>query len=350
MSSNNTYTLKIAIDDSKIRDLEKRLTAIMSGSALGGANPVPAQGGNQKGVMDNIMKLGAIATGIAGIVMLVQKLVSMTVDASPMLQQMLKLFNYSVMLILRPIGDFFGFFLRPLVVYFLRTIALPFYRQWRPIMIGLASWLGQQALENLDSNRKGGEAILAGDWDTVVEESEKGTEKLQNDLAWLYTTLETAIRSVDWSPLTDLFSNAFNGVNNWLTSITSSVTNLIPTTDELIANWQNNIAIWLEAFNPAYVLVSEMVTWLSNLELPTWTDVTETFKTIETAVGDLATAIYDAIWAIIDKITFGLINNQEENNNSNTENNFFVDVQTGAQETADGIYEYFSDRIKGWGE
>ena len=88
MSSNNTYTLKIAIDDSKIRDLEKRLTAIMSGSALGGANPVPAQGGNQKGVMDNIMKLGAIATGIAGIVMLVQKLVSMTVDASPMLPQM----------------------------------------------------------------------------------------------------------------------------------------------------------------------------------------------------------------------------------------------------------------------
>ena len=132
------------------------------------------------GVMDNIMKLGAIATGIAGIVMLVQKLVSMTVDASPMLPQMVKLFNYSVMLILRPIGDFFGFFLRPLVVYFLRTIALPFYRQWRPIMIGLASWLGQQALENLDSNRKGGEAILAGDWDTVVEEAEKGTEKLQN--------------------------------------------------------------------------------------------------------------------------------------------------------------------------
>ena len=36
--------------------------------------------------------------------------------------------------------------------------------------------------------------------------------------------------------------------------------------------------------------------------------------------------------------------------NSNTENNFFVDVQIGAQETADGIYEYFSDRIKGWGE
>jgi hypothetical protein len=101
-------------------------------------------GGN---IAKNIGKLSAIAIGVGSLVGLVHKLTGMIVDSSPMLKGMLKLLNYSVMLILRPIGDFFGFFLRPLVVYFLRSIALPFYKQWRPIAQKIGSWLGIQLIQ-----------------------------------------------------------------------------------------------------------------------------------------------------------------------------------------------------------
>ena len=149
--SSNTYTLKIDIDDSKIRDLEKRLSKLMSGTATGGMAGVSGAATGKTGaggnIAKNIGKLGLIAIGVGSLVQLVKKLTSMIVDSSPMLKGMLKLLNYSVMLILRPIGDFFGFFLRPLVVYFLRSVALPFYKQWRPIAQKIGTWLGIQLIQ-----------------------------------------------------------------------------------------------------------------------------------------------------------------------------------------------------------
>ena len=58
-------------------------------------------------------------------------------EVSPMFQQMLKLLNFGIMMILRPIGDFFGFFMRPVLIALLRyfilpwfKVAYPFYRKW----------------------------------------------------------------------------------------------------------------------------------------------------------------------------------------------------------------------------
>ena len=143
--SSNTYTLKIDIDDSKIRELEKRLMAVMGGKTAGLsglAGAATGKGGDKSSLMNNIKKLGIIALGVGSLVALVSKLTGMIVDSSPMLKGMLKLLNYSVMLILRPIGDFFGFFLRPIVIYFLRSVALPFYKQMRPVMQRLGSIIG----------------------------------------------------------------------------------------------------------------------------------------------------------------------------------------------------------------
>jgi hypothetical protein len=158
--SSNTYTLKIDIDDSKIRELEKRLMAIMGGKTAGLSGVAgAATGKSDKGsMMKNIAKLGVIALGVGSLVGLVSKLTGMIVDSSPMLKGMLKLLNYSVMLILRPIGDFFGFFLRPIIIYFMRSIALPWYKQMRPIMQALGSKLGvdwmrrTEEINNIGSN------------------------------------------------------------------------------------------------------------------------------------------------------------------------------------------------------
>lgn len=66
-------------------------------------------------------------------------------DSSPMLQAMMKLFNTSVMLIFRPIGDFIGGFLRPLMLFFMKNIAIPFYKSAKGLG-NIGEMYGKQAL------------------------------------------------------------------------------------------------------------------------------------------------------------------------------------------------------------
>ena len=211
--SSNTYTLKIDIDDSKIRELEKRLMAAMNGKLAGMPNPNPDKGGGGGGIAKNIAKLGVIALGVGSLVALVSKITGMIVDSSPMLKGMLKLLNYSVMLILRPIGDFFGFFLRPIVIYFLRSVALPFYKQMRPIMQALGTWLGVNFLSRqseIDSIKT--TSILDPEWDHSA-----GMQNLEKyALQWaslidIFNTDETAWEATKEAIAS--FKGAFTAIN-----------------------------------------------------------------------------------------------------------------------------------------
>ena len=188
--SSNTYTLKIDIDDSKIRELEKRLMAVMGGKTAGlsGVAGAAEGKGDKSALMNNIKKLGIIAIGGGSLVALVQKLTGMIVDSSPMLKGMLKLLNYSVMLILRPIGDLIGFTIRPLVIYFMRSVALPFYKQLRPIMQQLGTWLGMSWLsrnqkidEEFGDNKSGWEAGFT---------HEEGLKNLEREMLYFASFLD----------------------------------------------------------------------------------------------------------------------------------------------------------------
>ena len=53
-------------------------------------------------------------------------------DASPMFGQIVKLLDFGFRLILRPIGDFFGFILKPIVILLLRKFIIPFYQKFLP--------------------------------------------------------------------------------------------------------------------------------------------------------------------------------------------------------------------------
>jgi len=66
-------------------------------------------------------------------------------DSSPLLKTMMSLFNTSVMLIFRPIGDFIGSFLRPIMMFFMKNIAIPFYKNSKHAM-GLGEQYGKRAL------------------------------------------------------------------------------------------------------------------------------------------------------------------------------------------------------------
>ena len=76
------------------------------------------------------MALGAAGAGIG--------LASKIIDSSPLMQQMMKLLNFGIMLILRPIGDFFGMLMRPILIMLLRKFIIPFYQVVYPVFLNWA--------------------------------------------------------------------------------------------------------------------------------------------------------------------------------------------------------------------
>jgi hypothetical protein len=84
-------------------------------------------------------KLGAITLGVTGIMGVAKLFIS----ASPMLKSMLKLFQFGIMLVLRPIGDFIGFMLRPIMLMVLTKFILPFYQNALPMMQEMGTLVGE---------------------------------------------------------------------------------------------------------------------------------------------------------------------------------------------------------------
>lgn len=90
-----------------------------------------------------VVKLAGLASGVAGLL----QMRKMIIDSSPMLQAMHKLLNVGIMFILRPIGDFFGFVMRPLFIPFVK-FAVQFYAStlkfipvWNKIGLGILAAL-----------------------------------------------------------------------------------------------------------------------------------------------------------------------------------------------------------------
>jgi hypothetical protein len=87
--------------------------------------------------------LGAAAGGLA--------LGKALIDSSPLLQQMLKLMKFGFMLILKPIGDFFGMIMRPIMILMLRKFIIPFYQSAYPWFAKTGMKLGEDITKILDA-------------------------------------------------------------------------------------------------------------------------------------------------------------------------------------------------------
>ena len=113
----------------------------------------------------------AIGAGAAGTLL---KVLKMAFDASPMFQQMKKLLQFGVMMVLRPIGDFFGFLFRPILIMLLRKFIIPWYTKMYPQMMKWGTEIGTKlagALSALMSGDIGGAfAALWGDvdWGKII--------------------------------------------------------------------------------------------------------------------------------------------------------------------------------------
>jgi hypothetical protein len=81
-------------------------------------------------------------------------------DSSPLLKAMKSLFDTSIMLIFRPIGDMIGGFLRPILLFFMKNIAVPFYKRFKD-MSKFGESQGKKVLGFLLSPQKTIETAIA---------------------------------------------------------------------------------------------------------------------------------------------------------------------------------------------
>ena len=118
------------LDGSLLGKLDKTITRAFGGNskwnkAFGGHGKMAAGG----------LAMAAVGAG-AGIA-------KGAIDSSPLMQQMLKLSKFGTMLILKPIGDFFGMVMRPVMLMLLRKFIIPSYQTWQPMAMRMGRDVGK---------------------------------------------------------------------------------------------------------------------------------------------------------------------------------------------------------------
>ena len=121
-----------------------------------------------------------IGAGSIGILLTVLK---KAFDVSPMFQAIKKLLQFGFMLILRPIGDFFGFIMRPIMVMMLRKFIIPWYKDVYPVMKKLGTWIGNNLTPAAESAMGVGAALNEGFKDVGLSDEQAGGATLATGAA-----------------------------------------------------------------------------------------------------------------------------------------------------------------------
>jgi hypothetical protein len=177
--------------------------------AMGGGG----KGGKGKGSIGGLagiagkgmLLLGGIGVAIGAILGAVKAISG----SSPMLKQMFKLMNFGIMMIFRPIGDFIGFMLRPILVMLLRNFIIPWYKDAMPIMQSMGAIFGSSMATDLINFFKHPEQVIADGLQSLLTgTAETVTSMLNGTFDWatfstdLLATLKTVF--VDWNPLVQI--------------------------------------------------------------------------------------------------------------------------------------------------
>ena len=296
MSAQQTINVEFDISSSSL----SKLQAIMTGGNKGGAGGL----GGGKGTLSMITQLSGIALGVVGLVSLVKKITSLIVDSSPMLKQVLKLFNTAIMFIFRPIGDFIGFFLRPIMIFFLTTIALPFYKDAMPALRKLGNLLGTGLLKGLTQGAEGkpgksaweegfgiedwaanfvinmgvviafiaqyideikivtSEFIVIAGW--IMEYFGKKKADVEKNIQAILTTIESISTKLSgyWTTIQTTIttiSTGIAGVKTTVTDIISSITTTIDSIKTKFSTVQGTLdLIWKLATDPIYGMIGRL--------------------------------------------------------------------------------------------
>ena len=174
--------------------------------AMGGGG----KGGKGKGSIGGLagiagkgmLLLGGIGVAIGAILGAVKAISG----SSPMLKQMFKLMNFGIMMIFRPIGDFIGFMLRPILVMLLRNFIIPWYKDAMPIMQSMgAIFGGSMATDLMNFFKNPSQVIADGLQGLLTGTAETVTSMLNGTFDWVTFNAEllAALKTIftDWNPV-----------------------------------------------------------------------------------------------------------------------------------------------------
>jgi len=175
------------------------------------------------------------------------------------------------------------------IIYFLRSIILPFYRLMRPIMQKFGTWLGLGAASNLKSNTDGIGAILAGDWEEVARLTKEGNEKILKSLEDAGKAWDTWILSLDlpaWGTIETT-------IEAWITDLGIKLPTWAGIKTE-VETWITDLGIKLPTWAGIKTKIEAWITDMG-IALPSWEDITSTIDSITSGVLGLAQALRDFI-------------------------------------------------------
>lgn len=198
-----------------------------------------------------------IGAGSAGVLIGILK---KALDASPMFQQIYKLLNFGIMMILRPIGDFFGFLMRPIMIMLLRKFIIPWYTKMYPQMMKWGNEIGTKlagALTALANGDIGGAfASLWGevDWGQIIWDAVR--------------LMSPAIAAADF--IGGLFGVGDNTwTNEWGREVSKWFKNGLAQATVDFDNWKSSVEEWFsDGISRTYAnwnkFWSNIWTWFSN--------------------------------------------------------------------------------------
>lgn len=324
----------VELGDSSIAKLAKALNGGAGGAGgTGKKNMGGIAGMLQKitgGFAGGLAKLGLVVGGIKGI----QGLVKMVVSSSPMLKQMLKLFNFGIMLILRPIGDFIGFMLRPVMIMLLRTFIIPFYKDFLPLAQDLGTFIGDAMVAFFEDPAKviaeglaglnkwvtdGLVSIFSGEvnWTEIGDTIKTGMLTVLSNLPVVKIAegIASVIKQIDWSQIAAdwdavgvAFKNWFdNGIasiksswNSYWLSVYSWFTSGVAT---ITSSWNS---FWLSVYSWFTTGISQIKTTWSSLWLSIYGWFTTGIASISASWNDIWSWIKDWIWNGLQSAAAGI--------------------------------------------
>jgi len=182
---------------------------------------------------------GAIGLGALGLASLAKKGFQALIESSPMLKQMMKMLNFGVMMILRPIGDFFGFFLRPIFVYLLRKFIIPFYQTYLPLMQQMGMDLGESVVGWLMAIGK------AMNWLMGIEQKQAGSGSVPDAEIQAAQLKEMEKMKQEGASQTEIANRMLEGVttHGFVTDPDPSMTKWGTELPELVNQSANNMKI-----------------------------------------------------------------------------------------------------------
>ena len=272
----------------------------------------------------------------AGSAIILIEILKKALSASPMFQQMMKLLNFGIMMVLRPIGDFFGFLFRPILIMLLRKFIIPWYTKMYPVMMKMGNIIGEKLSGAFEALAKGDVAgafaILFKDVDfkQILTDMTQGIrdwidntnwEQVQKDIGAALIALGTGIWEYVLEPLG---SWIYDELKKWWEDGLDNAYANFSSFYFIVMKWFKDgvkgiETAWTDFWDGIWKWFDDGITGITTTWNDFFTGIKDWFITgitnAQVAWGDFWNMIKDAIWTAVT----GLGGDNKNNNNNNNQ-------------------------------